>query len=162
MVLKLQSSGSTINRTVSSRFLALIYDPCDIRTFYIQSFSSLLVQDGDSIYLLLQQKYMLKLRKDKIDITYSWFTKIPSYFLLTAVSHYTPINTSVIYTYTHPLLAARMTHHATSQDVPTQTERARTISLGDSLSNYIRPLLIFYVTNILTMSLRSIIHLNLE
>ena len=157
MVLKLQSSGSTINRTVSSRFLALIYDPCDIRTFYIQSFSSLLVQDGDSIYLLLQQKYMLKLRKDKIDITYSWFTKIPSYFLLTAVSHYTPINTSVIYTYTHPLLAARMTHHRMFQP-----KRARTISLGDSLSNYIRPLLIFYVTNILTMSLRSIIHLNLE
>ena len=40
---------------------------------------------------------------------------------LTAVSHCTPINTSVIYTRTHALFAARMSQHATSQDVPTQT-----------------------------------------
>ena len=41
--------------------------------------------------------------------------------ILTAVSHYMPINIFVIYTRTHALFAARMTHHATSQDVPTQT-----------------------------------------
>ena len=104
-----------------------IYDPYNIRTFYIQSFPNVLLQDSDSIYLLLQRKYTPKLRKTKIDITYSWFTKIPSYFIihvnliLTAVSHYTPINSTVIYTRAQALFAARRTHHATSLDVPTQT-----------------------------------------
>ena len=47
-----------------------IYDPYNIRTFYIQSFPNVLFQDSDSIYLLLQRKYTPKLRKTKIDITY--------------------------------------------------------------------------------------------
>ena len=63
------------------------------------------LQDSDSIYLLLQRKYTPEVRKSMIDITYSWFTKNPKIFpvnlVLTAVSHYTPINTSVIYTRTH-------------------------------------------------------------
>ena len=48
----------TINRTVSFRFLAVIYDPYSIRTFYIQSFSSLRLQDCDSIYLYTRLNYV--------------------------------------------------------------------------------------------------------
>ena len=48
----------TINRTVSFRFLAVIYDPYSIRTFYIQSFSSLRLQDSDSIYLYTRLNYV--------------------------------------------------------------------------------------------------------
>ena len=46
-----------------------------------------------------------------------------------------------------------------------QPKPARTISLGNSLSNYFRPLLIFYITTILKSSITvlcSIIHLNLK
>ena len=82
-----------------------IYDPYNIRTFYFQSISNSLLQVSDPIYMLIQRKYTPKLPKSKTDITYSWFTKISSYFLstliLTAVSHYTPIDTSVIYTRAH-------------------------------------------------------------
>ena len=48
----------TINRTVSFRFLAVIYDPYSIQTFYIQSFSSLRLQDSDSIYLYTRLNYV--------------------------------------------------------------------------------------------------------
>ena len=43
----------------------------------------LLLQDSDSIYLLLQRNYTPELCKTKIDISYLKFSKIPSYFLST-------------------------------------------------------------------------------
>ena len=99
------------------RFLAFFYDPYDIRTFYFQLISNSLLQESDPIYMLIQRKHTPKLPKSKTDITYSWFTKISSYFLSTliliAVSHYTPNDTSVIYTRTHALFVARITQATT-------------------------------------------------
>ena len=83
--------------------------------------SNLLFQDSDSIYLLLQRKYTPKLRKTNIDITYSWSTKIPSCFLPTWFNSCFPLYANQYFSRTHALFAARMTHHAMSQDVPTQT-----------------------------------------
>ena len=75
----LRTAGSTINRTVSFRFLAFIYDPYNIRNFYIQSIS--IVCYKTVILFIYYDNGNARLNYEKPRLTLH--IKIPSYFLLT-------------------------------------------------------------------------------
>ena len=61
---------------IEVHYLASNPEISKLSTFKRSQFSSFLLQDSDSINLLLQRKYTPKLCKTRADITYSCFNKI--------------------------------------------------------------------------------------
>ena len=138
----LRSAGSTINRNVSFRFPAFVYDPYNIGTFFIQSFSTFSYKTVTLFICFYNGNARLHYEKPRLIYhLFMIYSKIPKLFPLCA----------------HALFAARMTLHQSNKMF--QPKRTRTISLDNSLPNCFRPLLIFYITpavrnlNILATSL---------
>ena len=105
----------------------------------------LLLQDSDSIYLLLQRKCTPERRNTKIicgllkSQAISWWIDFNSFFPL-----YSDQRVCNLHSHSQYL---RHEWHITQRHRMFQPRSTRTISLDNFVTNYFRPLLIFYMTS---------------